>query len=305
MADKTVTEMAKAWNLSSRRIRVLCESGKLKGVSRNGLRWMIPEETLKPVDGRTLRNIKIPKAFTELFGSIDAMKAELAKCRPLTAGEVQRLRDSFVVDYTYSSNAIEGNTLTLQETAWVLEGVTIDQKPLKEHLEAIGHRDAFCYLEQIIKTKEPLSEQFIKAIHSLVLIDRPEDKGVYRRIPVCILGAAHTPPLPYLVQPEIERILRESAALKVHPVEAAALFHIFFEAVHPFIDGNGRTGRLLLNFMLMKKGYPPINIKFADRRRYYDAFTAYHQGGTAEPMIQLVGDYVQERLNEYLRILFT
>jgi len=303
MAYKTVTEMAQLWGISTRRVRLLCETGKLRRTKRDGSRWLIPEETLKPVDGRKLRHMAIPVDFAELFGTIEAIKMEVAKRRPLTSGEVRRLRDAFLVEYTYSSNAIEGNTLTLQETALVLEGVTIDKKPLKEHLEAIGHRDAFCYLEQIIKRKEPLSERFIKELHSLVLMDRPEDKGTYRRIPVRILSAAHTPPQPYLVGPEMERLIRETAASKVHPIEAVARFHIDFETVHPFIDGNGRTGRLLMNFMLMQNGYPPINIKFADRRRYYEAFTAYHQDDSATPMIRLIADNLCERLNENLAIL--
>jgi Fic family protein len=237
------------------------------------------------------------------YTKLNQLKQTLDSYRPLPPEIVSNLHEDLVLRWTYNSNAIEGNTLTLQETALVLEGVTIDKKPLKEHLEAIGHRDAFCYLEQIIKRKEPLSEHFIKELHSLVLMDRPEDKGTYRRIPVRILGAAHTPPQPYLVGPEMERLIRETATSRVHPIEAAALFHIHFETVHPFIDGNGRTGRLLMNFMLMQNGYPPVNIKFADRRRYYEAFTAYHKDDNATPMIRLIADYLCERLNEYLEML--
>lgn len=106
-------------------------------------------------------------------------------------GELKRLQDEFLVEFTYNSNAIEGNTLTLQETALALEGVTIDKKPLKDHLEAVGHRDAFLYVVSLISDKVPISERIIREIHSLVLMDRPEDKGVYRRIPVKIMGA-HT-----------------------------------------------------------------------------------------------------------------
>jgi Fic family protein len=121
------------------------------------------------------------------------MKAELDKRRPLTQGELARLREEFMVEFTCNSNAIEGNTLTLKETALVLEGVTIDRKPLKDHLEAVGNRDAFLYVQQIITDKVPFTERVIKDIHSLVLMDRPEDKGVYRRIPVRIMGAYHEP----------------------------------------------------------------------------------------------------------------
>jgi len=209
------------------------------------------------------------------------------------------------VEYTYDSNAIEGNTLTLQETAMVLEGVTIDQKPLKDHLEAIGHRDAFKYVEELVKNKTELSKYVIKCIHSLVLMDRPEDKGVYRRIPVRIMGAFHEPPQPYMVEPMMNDLIRKHQQRKatMSLVEAAALFHLDFEGIHPFIDGNGRTGRLLINLELMQNGYPAIDVKFTDRRRYYDAFDAYYRTGSAEPMTLMVAEYVDERLGQYLSIL--
>ena len=133
------------------------------------------------------------------FREVDALKAALAARRPFTQGELQRLRDEFLIEYTYNSNAIEGNTLTLRETALVLEGVTIDRKPLKDHLEAVGHRDAFFYVQDLVGQKIPFSESVVKQIHALVLMDRPRDRGVYRRIPVRIAGAYHTPPEPLLV----------------------------------------------------------------------------------------------------------
>ena len=291
-----VKQIAEQWGISDRRVRVLCEQGKIEGVIRHGRAYLIPSNAVKPVDGRTLRSMDIKSEYVELFSRIDALKAELNKRRPLTQGELQRLRDEFLVDYTYNSNAIEGNTLTLKETAMVLEGITIDRKPLKDHLEAVGHRDAFLYIEQLIKDKTPFSERVIKEIHSLVLMDRPEDKGVYRRIPVRIMGAYHEPTQPYLVAPQMEQLVAEFANTKLHPIEAAALFHLKFEGIHPFIDGNGRTGRLILNFTLMQHGYPPINVKFADRKRYYEAFDGYYRDGDAEAMVKMVAEYVKEQV---------
>lgn len=142
------------------------------------------------------------------------------------------------MEFTYNSNAIEGNTLTLQETALVLEGVTINQKPLKDHLEAIGHKDAFAYVCRLVSNKAEFSEYEIKMIHSLVLIDRPDDKGVYRRIPVRIMGAFHEPPQPFLVPEQMELLISEFKKTKLHPIESAALFHLKFEGIHPFIDNN-------------------------------------------------------------------
>lgn len=235
-----------------------------------------------------------------MFSHIDGLKAELDKHRPLTPGEVQRLKDEFLVEYTYNSNAIEGNTLTLQETALVLEGITIDRKPLKDLLEAVGHRDAFHYVEKLVEEKAPFSESIIKQIHTLVLMDRPENRGIYRWIPVRIMGVYHTPPEPYLVPEQMEKLVAEFSNEKLHPVESAARFHLKFEGIHPFIDGNGRTGRLILNLFLMQNGYPPINVKFADRRRYYEAFDSYYRNGNKNGMVQIAAEKVKKRLTEYL-----
>ena len=299
----SVKQAAKKWGLSDRRVRVLCAEGKIDGVLRQGRAYIIPADTPKPVDGRTLRGMEIPEQFAAQFAKIDAMKAQLDKQRPLTQSELQRLREEFMVEFTYNSNAIEGNTLTLKETAMVLAGVTIDRKPLKDHLEAVGHRDAFLYVQQLITDKVPFTESVIKDIHSLVLMDRPEDKGIYRRIPVRIMGAFHEPPQPYLVVPQMEQLIREFEKTKRHPIESAALFHLKFEGIHPFIDGNGRTGRLILNFMLMQNGYPSINVKFADRKRYYDCFDSYYRDGSADPMIDMVAEYVEEGLKRFSSIL--
>ncbi len=290
-----VSQAAEKWGISARRVRVLCAEGKIEGVIQKGKLYMIPENAQKPADGRVKYNI---------FADIEAKKARLSKLRPLTAGEVERLREEFMIEFTYNSNAIEGNTLTLKETAMALEGMTVDQKPLKDHLEAVGHRDAFLYVQDIATKDMPISESVIKNIHSLVLINRPEDKGVYRRIPVRIMGAYTEPLQPYMVQPAMEGLLIEDKkrAETMNIIERIARFHLEFEGIHPFIDGNGRTGRLVLNLDLIRNGYPPINVKFTDRKRYYDAFDAYYRDNDATKMTALIAEYVNERLNEYLTI---
>lgn len=301
----TVTQAAEKWGISSRRVRLLCAEGAISGVKRKGRLYMIPAAAEKPLDRRRQLRAKQAGKFTELFAEIDAQKAELDTLRPLTAGEAQRLREEFMVEFTYNSNAIEGNTLTLKETAMVLEGMTIDRKPLKDHLEAVGHRDAFLYIEEIAQNKLKLSETEIKNIHSLVLINRPEDKGRYRRIPVTIMGAYTEPVQPYLIEPKMLELLTENEKRKktMHPVERIARFHLEFEGIHPFIDGNGRTGRLVMNLELIRNGYPAINIKFADRRRYYEAFDAYYRDGNADEMIKMVAEYIKEQIEKYLKIL--
>lgn len=300
MEYRSVSETAKQWNISDRRVRVLCQQGKIEGVIRKGRAWLIPKEVKKPVDGRTTRYQQTNSFYTELLLKIDELKDEMNKKCTLTQGEIKRIHDEFTIEYTYNSNAIEGNTLTLQETAMVLEGITIDKKPLKDHLEAVGHRDAFLFIQDLVKNNIPFSESIIKQIHTLVLMDRPEDRGKYRRIPVRIMGAYHVPPDPLLVPEKMENLLAEfKYNKKMHPIERAVLFHLKFEGINPFVDGNGRTGRLLLNLMLMQEGYPPINVKYSDRKRYYEAFDAYYRDGNISIMLSIVLDEISFRLMKY------
>lgn len=300
MEYRSVSETAKQWNISDRRVRVLCQQGKIEGVIRKGRAWLIPKEVKKPVDGRTTRYQQTNSFYTELLLKIDELKDEMNKKCTLTQGEIKRIHDEFTIEYTYNSNAIEGNTLTLQETAMVLEGITIDKKPLKDHLEAVGHRDAFLFIQDLVRNNIPFSESIIKQIHTLVLMDRPEDRGKYRRIPVRIMGAYHVPPDPLLVPEKMENLLAEfKYNKKMHPIERAVLFHLKFEGIHPFVDGNGRTGRLLLNLMLMQEGYPPINVKYSDRKRYYEAFDAYYRDGNISIMLSIVLDEISFRLMKY------
>lgn len=298
----SAAQFAEKYGVSDRYVRRLCSEGKLEGAERVGRAYQIPETTELPADRRHLRGKVVAEHLEPLFASIDEKKAELNKRRPLTAGEVERLREEFMVEYTYNSNAIEGNTLTLKETALVLQGMTIDRKPLKDHLEAVGHRDAFLYLEELARRKARLREYEIKSIHSLVLMDKPDDRGVYRRVPVTIAGAFTQPVQPYMIQPKMEELLRSNEERKktMHPIERIARFHLEFEGIHPFIDGNGRTGRLIMNLELIRNGYPAIDVKFSDRKRYYDAFDAYYRDGNADAMIMLIGEYVRERLEKYL-----
>lgn len=292
----SVKQAAEKWGISDRRVRILCSEGKVPGVIREGRSYRIPAEAKKPEDGRY-------KSSESLLESIDRKKAELDARRPLTEGEVERLTEQFVVEYTYNSNAIEGNTLTLRETDMVLRGLTIAQKSLKDHMEAVGHKEAFDFVRDLVKDQLPLSEGIIKQIHYLVLADKKDDRGVYRRITVRIMGAKHEPVQPYLIQPRMEQLLEDYRNSKEHMIPRLSRFHIEFEAIHPFIDGNGRTGRLLVNMELMKAGYPPIDIKFADRIAYYNAFDEYHAKYNLEAMEKLFAGYVNERLDSYLAML--
>ena len=292
----TVKQASEKWGISDRRIRVLCAEGKISGAYQEGRSWKIPADARKPADGRY-------KSKENILLQIERKKEELDGRRPLTAGEVARLNEEFIVEFTYNSNAIEGNTLTLRETDLVLRGLTIDKKPLKDHMEAVGHKEAFEFVSELVKNNVPISESVIKQIHYLVLADKKEDRGVYRRVPVRIMGAQHEPVQPYLIAPKMEELLRNFVESTEHIVTKLARFHIEFEGIHPFIDGNGRTGRLLVNLELMKAGYPPIDIKFTDRIAYYNAFDEYHVKHNLSAMENLFAGYVNARLDMYLDML--
>ena len=300
-----VSDTAAKWGISARRVRLLCEQGRIAGVERKGNLYMIPEDAERPIDARTYAKTSLKKSYTPILEQINSFKKTLDSCRPLTPAEVEAIKEVFLVEHTYNSNAIEGNTLTLQETALVLQGVTIDKKPLKDHLEAVGYKEAFQYIEELAKQDKDLSEYDIKSIHNLVLADRPEDRGIFRRVNVRIAGALTNPVQPYLIEPKIEELLNNYKVWSetMHIVERVAIFHLQFESIHPFIDGNGRTGRLIMNLQLIKEGLPAINIKFADRRKYYDAFDEYSRTGSTEAMINLVGEAVISRLREMIEMI--
>jgi excisionase family DNA binding protein len=292
----TVKQAAEKWGISDRRVRTLCAEGKIPGAFQEGRGWKIPKDAIRPADGRY-------KSEVNQLKLIDSKKAELDTRRPFTDGELARLNEEFVVEYTYNSNAIEGNTLTLRETDLVLRGLTVDQKPLKDHMEAIGHKEAFEFVSGLVKDNVPISQSIIKQIHYLVLSDKKDDRGVYRKVPVRIMGASHDPAQPYMIEPGMEQLLMKYHESDEHIIPKLARFHIEFEDIHPFIDGNGRTGRLLVNLELMKAGYPPIDIKFTDRLKYYSSFDEYHVKHNLGAMESLFAGYLNERLDTYLSML--
>ena len=240
------------------------------------------------------------------FEAIDAKKKHLDKHRPLPKHTLKSLHENMLVEWTYNSNAIEGNTLTISETKVVLEGITIGGKSIREHLEVINHRDAILFLEELVQKDEPLCERNIRDLHRLVLknID-PENAGVYRRENVVISGAKHRPPEHILVKEHMERMVTEynEQWRNFHPIQRGALLHGEFVKIHPFVDGNGRTARLLHNFELMKCGYPPAIIQAEMRSEYYDALDLAHTTGDYDKFIELVARCVDRSLDSWLSLL--
>ncbi|TCI57385.1 Fic family protein [Exiguobacterium sp. SH1S21] len=239
-----------------------------------------------------------------MFERITIKKIELDQKRPLPVYTLRSLREKLFLEWTYNSNAIEGNTLTINETKVVLEGITVGGKTMREHLEVINHQEAIVYVEEIVRREEPFSEWQIKNLHRLVLkgIDDAY-AGVYRDQQVFIAGAVHTPPPSYMIQEQMEQLIHwyETEAINLHPVERGALLHGKFVGIHPFIDGNGRTSRLLLNLELMKSGYPPVIIRVENRLAYYNALDRAHPTGTYDDFIELVSTEVEASLDLYLR----
>lgn len=238
-----------------------------------------------------------------MLDKINQKKAELDALRPLPKYTLKSLREKLFLEWTYNSNAIEGNTLTINETKVVLEGITIGGKTLREHLEVINHRDAITYVEEIVQQKEVLSERQIKSLHQLVLkgID-DENAGVYRNQQVLIAGATRTPPSHYFIQEKIDAMMDwyENKAIHLHPVERGAMLHAIFIGIHPFVDGNGRTSRLILNLELMKEGFPPVIIKVENRLEYYEALDKAHIIEDYSDFISLIEKAVDDSLSLYL-----
>jgi Fic family protein len=240
-----------------------------------------------------------------LLPAIDRLKATLDAHRPLDPALVRNLYEDLLVRWTYHSNAIEGNTLTLHETKVALEGITVGGKSLREHLEAVNHRDAILYLENLVHKDQPLTEWTIKSLHQLILkgID-DTNAGRYRSINVRIAGARHLPPDQVLIPEQMERLLKAHAENSgLHPVIRAARLHSDFVKIHPFVDGNGRAARLLMNLELMKAGYPAAVLPVERRLAYYEALDADHIDGHQEAFHDLVQQIVLDSFRPYFHAL--
>ena len=246
----------------------------------------------------------------EIRTQIDELKARLASARPLPKAALHKIEEALAIEYTYESNRIEGNTLTLQETALVIEeGLTIGGKSLREHLEAINHNEAIAFIKDIAQGEEPITERTILQIHALILrgIDR-QNAGRYRTVPVLISGSRHVPPQPYLIEKQMEDFLlrfREMESEGIHPVDIAAYLHDELVRIHPFIDGNGRTSRLLMNLYLLRHGYVMVLLKgdAESKLAYYKALETSHVDKNPAPFRQLVEEAELAALQRYIDII--
>lgn len=241
-----------------------------------------------------------------LLARLEQKKAALDALRPLPSAAVAKLDEQLAVEWTYHSNAIEGNTLTLRETQLILEtGLTIGGKSLREHFEVINHREAIRYVEALVAEEQPLTPFHVRQLHALVMAGIDDGgAGQYRSLPVRIGGATFQPPDAWEVPRRMDEwgawLHGEAAAL--HPVARAALAHHRLVAIHPFLDGNGRSARLAMNLLLMQQGHPPTIILRTNRRQYYRVL-AQADNDREQPLVNFVGRAVERSLTLYLEAL--
>ncbi len=236
-----------------------------------------------------------------LFDRISQKRDILNSLRPFDMGALRRLKASFDVEFTYNSNAIEGNTLSLSETRMVLEdGITAGGKTLNEHLEATNHRSAIEFVESLVGKRE-ITEMDVLNLHAMIL-DRidPHNAGFYRRHRVRISGTNFTPPKPSLIPDMIQKLYEMLNATGGEPIQRAAMIHMEFVNIHPFIDGNGRCARLLMNLYLMRSGLVPVIIQNRDRKRYIDHIVASQTRGDHMPFINFVARCLDRSLTIYI-----
>lgn len=237
---------------------------------------------------------------------IDEYQQRINQLRPLDQQQVKNLKEYFRIGLTYSSNAIEGNTLTESETKVIIEdGITIGGKPMADHLDAIGHARAFDYLWALAKTSD-IMEEDVKELHKLCFQPKDGEKaGLYRTVDVLISGSAHNEELPSFhdVPSKMAAFIASLAQQRrdLHPVEYAAVLHLDFVRIHPFEDGNGRVARLLMNHALLRAGYPPVVISPRFKHEYIQAL---ERSWTDK---QIFTDYIiaqeQQAQRDYLRLL--
>lgn len=233
----------------------------------------------------------------ETLKQIDELKNSIVQLE-VSEEEEKSLRQDFNLRYTYESNAIEGNTLTLMETRVVLEGLAIGGKSLREHFEVINHHNAIEFIEGLAKEKQALSEYDIKSIHSLILKGIDNNAGTYRKCNVRIAGSEHIPPEHFEVPSKMQDFIQWYQEQELHPVIRASRAHAILVGIHPFVDGNGRTSRLVMNLELLKAGYPAINIKNENKLEYFNALELAHTKKDFSRFDNLVTIYSLSTLQE-------
>ncbi len=305
--------LANAYGLDSKELRKLWLAEKVLQVVRYEPQaaevLAVAESRVEFLTGkRSLETPSLPFDLQKKLAVIDELKAKWQALRPLNSAQLKKMQAFFKVEYTFESNRIEGNTLSLQETGLVVnEGLTISNKPMREHLEAINHAEAVDLIVELAQRREDLSRSSLLELHALVLrgIDR-EGAGRYRSVPVRISGSRHEPPQHYLLDKLMEDYFLHyrSQLGAMHPVVLAAEMHERLVSIHPFIDGNGRSSRLVMNLILLRNGYTIANLKGDNNSRlaYYQALEKVQVDNEPEVFYHLVADAVESSLRAHLQL---
>lgn len=300
----TVQEAAKAWKVSEDTVRKLLREGKIEGADKQGKYWHIPSLAISPfIEEKigTTGRFQLPKGyFDKLFDLHEVLNSK----KPLPQGKLRSLKEHFNLLWTYNSNALEGNTLTLSETQVVLEGITIGGKTIKEHLEVNGHEKAILCLDELVKQSNPINGRNIKNIHHTLLneIDR-EHAGMYRNENVLLSKSNHIPPDYTIVTEKMERLVEEYKTWEQYnPIIKAAILHEELVKIHPFIDENGTVARLVMNLSLMKDDFLPVIIRKEERNKYYTALQEADEGDYTN-LIKLMTASEIGIMETYLKLL--
>lgn len=301
--ELNVSELRKLW-LAEKVLQILQYEPQAAEV------LMVAESRVEYLTGkRALEVPTLPFDLQQKLAVIDELKAEWQARRPLDPAQLRKMRAFFHIEYTFESNRIEGNTLTLQETSLVVnEGLTISNKSMREHLEAINHAEAVDFIVELAQGREDLSRRTLLELHALILrsLDR-DHAGRYRNVPVRISGSRHEPPQPYLLDKLMEDyfIHYRTQMGVMHPVILAAEMHERLVSIHPFIDGNGRTSRLVMNLILLRNGYTIANLKGDNNSRlaYYRALEKVQVDNEPEVFYGLVADAVERSLRAHLELV--
>ncbi len=249
---------------------------------------------------------KLPATLQKILDEIDVLKTKLDSFKQFDSF---RIAQALELEYTFESNRIEGNTMTLRETDLVInEGLTISGKSMREHLEVVNHQEAIAYIKDLTQKNTSINERELLSIHNLILRGiHPEDAGRYRKAQVMIQGSSHVSPQPFLVTKEMEDFFSwyETNKSSLHPIVLAAEIHERLVTIHPFIDGNGKTSRLVMNLILLQHGYIIANIKgdYDSRMQYYKTLETAQTNNNKEDFLLFIAQIEKESLERYLTII--
>jgi Fic family protein len=271
--------------------------------------FTLTEERIAYLSGKQRnQKVQLPPKLEALLVTLSELQQQWQAQKPLESSQLQKLQSYFNLAYTYESNRIEGNTLSLQETNLVVnEGITIGGKTLQEHLEAINHQEAIHFIEQLVVNLQTFNKSVLLQLHQLILMGiDTKNAGVFRTVEVRISGSKHLPPSPLLLNDLMDGYFEfyELNKRTMHPVLLAAEMHERLVTIHPFIDGNGRTARLVMNLVLRQNGYTLVNIKgnLKNRLKYYQALEQVQLNHEHTEFYKLILSSAEKSLLQHLEL---